>query len=124
MKNEDEIVRDEWRQFALDDLESAKVLLEKTNNHHISSYHSHQAAEKIFKWFLVKSGKKFPFIHDLKELFRQINQFRKIESLLDDVLFLDNLYPQLRYPTGEQVTQGEARKCLAAAEKIVKEITG
>jgi HEPN domain-containing protein len=122
MKNEEKIVQDEWRQFALDDLESAKILLRETDNYHISAYHAHQAVEKILKWFLMKNGRKFPFIHDLKELFKQVGQLKKIEVFLEDVLLLDNLYPQLRYPTGEQVTQDEARKCLDAAEKIVGEI--
>ena len=121
-KNENEIVWDEWRQFAFDDLESAKIILKESDNYHISAYHAHQAVEKTLKWFLMKSGKKFPFIHDLKELFRLVDRQKAVENILDDVLYLDNLYPQLRYPTGEKITLEEAQKCLVAADKIVNKM--
>ena len=120
MKDEKSLVEDEWLQYATDDLESARLLLEKSDNYHISAYHSHQTIEKLFKWFLLKKGKKFPFIHDLKELFRQISEVAKVESLFKDVSYVDDLYPQLRYPTGEQVTQEEAQKSLIIAEKFNK----
>lgn len=118
MKNENELMLEEWLQFAKDDLESAEVVLNKTDNYHISVYHSHQAVEKIFKWFLLKSSQSFPFTHDLRVLLKTICDIQNFENLLEDVLSLDNLYPQLRYPTGETVSQEEAKKSLKVAKKV------
>ncbi|OGB87821.1 hypothetical protein A3H38_03760 [candidate division WOR-1 bacterium RIFCSPLOWO2_02_FULL_46_20] len=120
MENEKQILENEWLQHAKDDLESAQIILKESKNHHISAYHSHQAVEKIFKWYLLKNGRKFPFIHDLKELFRLVSKISKIEDLFDDISYIDDLSPQLRYPTGEQITREEAEKSLALAEKIFK----
>src|SRR3989339_1856272 len=110
MKNENEIMLAEWLQYAKDDLESAEVVLKKTESYHISVYHSHQALEKIFKWFLLKDRQKFPFTHDLRVLLKTVCDTQNLENLLEDVLYIDNLYPQLRYPTGETISKEEAEK--------------
>lgn len=123
MKNENELLLDEWFQYAKDDLESAKIILEESDNYHISVYHSHQTIEKIFKWYLLKNNKKFLFIHDLKAFFKLVNEIKNIEPLLEEISFIDDLYPQLRYPTGEKVSKEEAEKALQIAQKIFKLIT-
>lgn len=109
---------EEWLQFAKDDLESAEVVFNKTDNHHISVYHSHQAVEKLFKWFILKNSQKFPFTHDLRVLLNIVCTIQNFANLLEDVLYLDNLYPQLRYPTGEKVSQEEAEKSLKIAKTV------
>lgn len=118
MKNEKEIMHEEWFQYAKDDLESAEVIIRETDNYHISVYHSHQAVEKAFKWFLLKNEKQFPFIHDLKELLRLVCEVEDLGHLLEDVSFIDDLYPQLRYPTGDEMSKEEAQKSLEIAKKI------
>lgn len=118
MRNEEETMREEWLQYAKDDLESAGVILRETDNYHISVYHSHQAIEKIFKWFLLKNEKQFPFIHDLKELLHLVCKVKDMSNLLEDVSFIDDLYPQLRYPTGDEMSKEEAQKSLEIAKKI------
>ena len=123
MKNENEIMQEEWLQYAKDDLESAGVVLKETDNYHISVYHSHQALEKLFKWFLLKNGQKFPFTHDLRILLQKVCALQDLKDLLDNVLFVDNLYPQLRYPTGEKVSKKDAQKSLAIAQGIFKQLT-
>lgn len=105
-------------QYIKDDLESAEILLKESDNYHISAYHSHQAIEKIFKAFLIRNGRKFPFIHDLKQLFSLVSNVKRMDHFLDDVLYIDDLYPQLRYPTGDKVSKEEAEKSLAIAKKI------
>ncbi|MFH1825663.1 MAG: HEPN domain-containing protein [bacterium] len=118
MKDEAQIMQQEWLQYAKDDLESAGVILAKTDNYHISVYHSHQAIEKLCKWFLLKNNQKFPFSHDLKQLFNLVCQVKDIKQLLEEILVIDNLYPQLRYPTGEKISKSEAEKCLKIADKV------
>ena len=120
MADEKQLLEKEWLQHAQDDLESAQIILKESNNYHISAYHSHQALEKLFKWFLLKNGQKFPFIHDLKELFRLIVKPAKIDDKFEEISFIDDLYPQLRYPTGEQITREEAERSLVIAESIFK----
>lgn len=120
MADEKGVLEGEWLQYAKDDLESAKILLQKSDNYHISAYHSHQAIEKLFKWLLLKNDQKFPFIHDLKELLRLLGNVLSIESYFEEISFIDDLYPQLRYPTGEEITKEEAAKSFEAAEKIFK----
>lgn len=124
MTDEKKLLAKEWLGYAKDDLESAKVILKETENYHISVYHSHQAIEKIFKWFLLKNNKNFPFIHDIKELFRLVCKVKQInKDLLDGILYIDNLYPQLRYPTGEEVIKDDAQYSLTVAQKIFKVLT-
>ena len=118
MKNENELMLEEWLQFAKDDLEAAKILLKETDNYHISVYHSHQAVEKLFKWFIIKRGQKFPFTHDLRVLFNLVCGLQNFKGLLEDILYLDNLYPQLRYPTGEKVSEEEAEKSLSITKTV------
>lgn len=122
MKDDKRLLAGEWLQFAKADFESAKIILKESENFHIVVYHAHQAIEKLFKWFLLQNNKRFPFIHDLKELFRSINKTKKLDFLLDDILYIDDLYPQLRYPTGENITKEEAEKSLVIAEKVFKEL--
>lgn len=117
MRDEKNILIEEWLQYAKDDLESAKVILKETDNYHISVYHSHQAIEKLFKWFLLKNNHKFQFIHDIKELYRLVSQLKKTD-IFEDIYYIDDLYPLLRYPTGEKITNDEAKKSLKIAEKI------
>lgn len=125
MKKENNIIQNEWLEYAKDDLESAKIILKETDNYHISVYHSHQAVEKILKWFMLKNEVKYPFTHDLKVLFKKACEIRKtISSLLDDILFVDNLYPQLRYPTGEKISKHEAEKSFTIAKETFKTISG
>lgn len=119
MKNEEkETMCREWLQYAKDDLESAEIILNRSDNYHISVYHSHQAIEKTFKWFLLKNDQKFPFIHDIKELFGLVCGIKNLEKFLKDISFIDDLYPRLRYPTGEETTKAEAEKSLKIAKKI------
>jgi HEPN domain-containing protein len=120
MSDENELMLEEWLQFAKDDLESAEVVFKETDNYHISVYHSHQAVEKLLKWFILKNNQKFPFTHDLRILFNIVCSIQHSENLLEDVLYLDNLYPQLRYPTGEKVSEEEARKSLSIATTVFR----
>ncbi|OGC04669.1 hypothetical protein A2276_01670 [candidate division WOR-1 bacterium RIFOXYA12_FULL_43_27] len=120
MKSEKSLIQEEWLGYAKDDLESAELLLKKSDNYHISVYHSHQAIEKIFKWFLLKNNREFPFIHDLKELFKLVEKNKNLNDPLEELSFLQDLYPQLRYPTGDKISKEEAEKSLQIAKKIFK----
>ena len=121
MKNEKELMQQEWLQYSKDDLGSAEILLKQTNYYEISVYHSHQSMEKAFKWFLLKKDIKFPFVHDLKELCRRVGDLVPIDDiLLRQIIFVDNLYPQLRYPSGDKISKEQAEEALNAAKAVSK----
>lgn len=122
MSAEKNLIASEWLAYARDDLESANIILEQSDNYHISVYHSHQTIEKIFKWFLLKNNRQFPFIHDILELFKLVCELQKIDYVLDDLIFIGTLYPQLRYPTGDKITKEDAEKSLVIAENMFKKL--
>lgn len=108
----------EWIQRALDDLESAELILKESDKYEISAYHSHQAIEKMIKAELIRRGKTFRFIHDINALFTQLFKGAVGQELFDEISFVNSLYPRLRYPTGEYVQKEQAEQCLRIAKKI------
>jgi len=112
------LVIKEWEQRAKDDLESAQVLLKETDNYEIAVYHAHQAIEKYLKAKILKNRENFNFIHDLVVLFKQAYKGEKA-GLLEKVAYVHSLYPVLRYPGGDKVTELQASKCLKIAREIL-----
>ncbi|MFA6548859.1 MAG: HEPN domain-containing protein [Candidatus Margulisiibacteriota bacterium] len=108
----------EWIQRAMDDLESAELVLNESDNYEISAYHSHQAIEKMIKAELIRQGETFRFIHDINALFTQLFKGTMDQELFDEISFVNSLYPRLRYPTGEYVQKDQADKCLKIAKKV------
>jgi len=108
-----------WLNYATADLNSAKVLLENTNDYHISIYHSHQAIEKIMKRFFMLNNMEFPFIHDLIALYNKIKNILIIdENQLKDLNYITKLYADTRYPKGDSLTCEEAEKALNIAQNF------
>lgn len=119
---EKKMIISEWAQRAADDLESAELIIKNTDNYEIATYHSHQAIEKLLKAAILKKGDQFRFIHDLDALFKQVFTVDEKEELYKDILFVNALYPLLRYPTGDKVTKEQAEKGIKAAQKVFQEI--
>ena len=103
---------------AKDDLESAEIILKESDNYEISTYHSHQAIEKIIKTALLKKGEKFKFIHDLNILFQQLMGGKADLSIVEKISYVNSLYPMLRYPAGDKITKEQAKKSLAIANQV------
>jgi HEPN domain-containing protein len=108
----------EWVRRAADDLESAKLILKETDSNEIAAYHAHQAIEKALKARLLSRGETFRFIHDLKVIFRQVFDPSGEPEALEKIVYVNALYPKLRYPTGDKITKEQAEKCVEAAEEI------
>lgn len=108
----------EWQEKAMADLESAEVILKETENYDISSFHSHQAIEKILKAELLRRGETFRFVHDLNSFYQQIFGTNDNLNMFEEVSFVNSLYPILRYPSGDKVTFEQAQRCLEIAKKI------
>ena len=114
----DELELEYWLQYAAADLESSEVLLNNTDNYHISIYHSHQAIEKMLKRYCMKMGKEFPFVHDLLAIVLILKEYVKVdEQVLKDFNFMMKVYSSTRYPKGESLSKEEASKALAISKK-------
>lgn len=109
---------EEWFIYAKADLESAEVILNNTENYHISAYHSHQAIEKLLKRFLIINHETFPFVHDLITLIKIVNQINQKQIDLEAISFVMDIYAASRYPQGDTISKEDAVKCLNIAKSI------
>jgi len=121
--NEKDKIISEWEQRALDDLESAELILRETAHYEIAVYHAHQALEKKIKAALLKQGKKYKFIHDLNVLYQQFAGEQSDNAVYEKISYVNALYPILRYPTGDIITKEQAEKCLQITKEIFKIIS-
>ncbi|MDN5347181.1 MAG: hypothetical protein PWP65_745 [Clostridia bacterium] len=87
-----------WLKYADDDLKAAEELI-KAELYNLACFHSHQAAEKYLKAFLVKHRINPPRIHKLPTLLSLCQQVvGELEELKQDALMLDMYYIPTRYP--------------------------
>ncbi|MEK6557368.1 MAG: HEPN domain-containing protein [Candidatus Margulisiibacteriota bacterium] len=114
----DQLESEYWLFYAEADLESAEVLLNSTENYHISIYHAHQAIEKMIKRYSILADTEFPFIHDLVKLYLNMKKDAKLEDdTLKELSYVMNLYSRTRYPKGDTLNKMEAEKALTIAKK-------
>lgn len=110
----------EWERKAIDDLESAELILKESDNYEISIYHSHQAIEKSLKSKLLKMGRNFKFTHDIDVLFEQVYGMGMDKKMANKIAALNALYPSLRYPFGDKMTKDQAEDCLKTAKEMLR----
>lgn len=111
-----------WLEFALADLDTAKLVLLNSKNYHISVYHSHQSIEKILKRKYLTLEKKYEFIHDIVQLLLKLDEkvlFDKSEYFIDKAIFMMRLYNDTRYPKGDSISFEDAKIAVAIAEEFV-----
>ena len=101
-----------WLSFAEADLLAAEDLIRnKRVLPAISVYHSHQCIEKLLKSILIKHDQPIPKIHNINKLLLMATEYIKnLKSFEDQVTDINELFPRLRYPTGDQVTSADAIK--------------
>lgn len=118
--------RNKWIDIALDDIDSAKIMLREKKYNNVC-YFSHQAAEKGLKGYLEDNKINPPRIHDLIELVKKCqnidNQFSKF---LQQARILNQFYIPTRYPVAPigitpmgMPDKSLAKKALNYAEDIV-----
>ncbi|GAW93083.1 HEPN domain-containing protein [Calderihabitans maritimus] len=87
-----------WLKYADDDLKAAEELI-KAGLYNVACFHSHQAAEKFLKAFLVKRKINPPRIHKLPTLVSLCEEIAPdFQQLKSDALILDMYYISTRYP--------------------------
>lgn len=85
----------------------------------IACFHAQQSAEKYLKALLAINGKPTPRVHDLLALARLLRKYHFPESKLEKALRSLNQYAvEIRYP-GYTVTIPQAKKAIAAMERVV-----
>jgi HEPN domain-containing protein len=110
-----------WFEFAEDDLDSAKILVEHGSRKiNAVCFHSHQSAEKNLKGYLVANDiVALPKIHDLRELCLLCANFDKsFETLIP---ICNNLNPygvRVKYPDEIVIDEQEAKQSIADAQAI------
>ena len=86
-------------------------------------YHAQQATEKALKGFLVWSGVRYPFTHDIRKL---LDLCAPLDPTLDTALAaavdLTQFAVRFRYPGEDQPTPAEACHWLDLARKTYEEI--
>ena len=113
-----------WLSFAEADLFAAEDLLQnKRVLPAISVYHSHQCIEKLFKAILIKHNQSVPKIHNLNKLLLMTAVYVKdLDSLENQITDINELFPLLRYPTGDQITAEDARKSYETASLLFQKL--
>ena len=111
----------EWLRFAGEDLKAARKLCGDPDMlPNIVGFHAQQAVEKSIKALLIHAGIRFPFTHDLTELFELYVSLGR--PLPFDPAKMDELTPyaaQRRYPGYvHQPGVREQQRLLALAEEV------
>ncbi len=111
----------EWVDKALNDLGSAKVLLDSKNEYYDQvCFLSQQGIEKLLKAFLIKNKGDISKTHDLVKLITDCLRFSKeFEDWKKTGLSLTTYAVDFRYP-GETATKEEALDSYNLAERFSK----
>ncbi len=88
----------DWFTSAESDLDLIQVIISQENLTHLSAFHAQQAIEKSFKAVLEEFDLGFIRTHSLENLFNKIKEHIIIEINSDQLILLDQLYIDARYP--------------------------
>ncbi|OHD83637.1 HEPN domain-containing protein [Sulfuricurvum sp. RIFCSPLOWO2_12_FULL_43_24] len=118
-------LHNEWIEFAKKDYYALKKLDGDEYLTNIVLFHAQQCIEKLFKGIIEESGADVPRIHNTKKLYELIADSIDHPVDLDDLLYIDSVYIESRYPAsfgllpGGQPTLKESKKAIAIVEKIL-----
>jgi len=114
-----------WLNYALDDLKSAKVLLNE-NIPNMVCFHCQQTVEKLLKAYIAAFSEEIPRTHNLIRLKAICEDLSSKKFDIDDeqVIFLNDIYIDSRYPAdfgllpSGKPNEEDARKALTIATEI------
>lgn len=111
----------EWLNRAKSNLVQAKVLQPGVYLEDLC-FNAQQAAEKAIKALLLHRGVQFPYIHDMAELLRLLEQEGEdMPSRVRDADQLTYYAVETRYPgLAEPVDREEYEEAVALAEEVVR----
>lgn len=114
-------IADQWLGRAYLNLQAARVMTQDRALRGLGCYHSHQAAEKALKGYLIQHRKGLPRIHDLEYLIILcMREDRFFQKLVPDGIFLNPFYIEMNYPVLDSVTISLRihQRALKAAQNI------
>lgn len=115
----------EWFEFARQDYCALKKLDGDEYLTNIVLFHSQQCIEKLFKGILEANGKDVPRIHNTKKLYELVAGLIDRFVDVDDLLFIDSVYIESRYPAslgllpGGHPTLKESKKAIEIVKKVL-----
>lgn len=89
----------------------------------LACYHSHQAAEKALKAFLISHGRGLLRVHDVEYLILLCTrEDRFFRALLPDGLYLNPFYIEMNYPVMDalKIPRRIPQRAIRSAQKIAK----
>lgn len=115
----------EWFELAKQDYYALKKLDGDEYLTNIVLFHAQQCIEKLFKGMIEQSGGDIPRIHNTKKLYELIADSIKEPIETDDLLFIDSVYIESRYPAsfgllpGGRPTLKESQKAITIVRNIL-----
>jgi HEPN domain-containing protein len=112
-----------WLQYADENLQSAKVLIE-SNLYNPSLQNAQQAVEKYLKAVLIEKAAGLARTHSIRELMGLLDSIGVHLSMTDDDIdLLDSIYLPTKYPAFSVLPkfmpdQSICRQCLDIAEQV------
>jgi len=116
-----------WLQYADENLESAKVLIE-SNLYNPSLQNAQQAVEKYLKAVLIEKAAGLARTHSIRELMGLLDSIGVHLSITDDDIdLLDSIYLPTKYPAFSVLPKfmpdgSICKQCLDIAEKVSQDI--
>lgn len=85
-------------------------------------FHAQQCVEKYLKALLVMEGIDFPKTHDLKTMMALIPAELRPDLSFEEQLWLTDYATGARYPGWEQISLAAARRAIAVARRVRKDV--
>lgn len=107
----------DWFHSAESDLLLIREIILRENLTHLSAFHAQQAIEKSFKAIIEEFDLGFVKSHSLEMLYNKGKEKILAEIILDQLILLDQLYIDARYP-GELGLLPDGKPTLNEAESF------
>lgn len=114
----------EWVAKAEEDLKAATHILKlgRSCPTAMVCFHAQQSVEKYLKAYLVYRGTPFPKTHDIEELIARIPNHARPSLTVEEQALLTEYAVGPRYPGWRDVSLSEARRAVALARRVRKQI--
>ncbi len=114
----------EWAVKADNDLKTAAHTLELGDECPTDTvcYHAQQCVEKYLKAVLVVAGVDFPKTHDLEKLTTLVPADARPQFSVEEQARLTDYATAARYPGWDDVSLAEARRAVAVARRVRREV--
>ena len=117
-----------WLEFAEADLLNCKLISDERLLTGIAAFHAQQIVEKSMKAVLEETDVPIPRIHNLQRLYGMVKPLMDLEINFDDLVILDSVYTNSRYPIGlgalpsGKPTPEESKHLIDVAESIFEQV--